>query len=51
MPQYSAQNYLTAHKKILHRYEKDYRDYVAKLQAHYPRHSHTLLTLSTCEGV
>jgi len=51
MPAYRTDNELTPHGKILHRYEQDYRDYVAKLKADYPRHSHALLTLSKCEGV
>ena len=46
----STDNELTIRKKILDRYEQDYRDYVAKLLAHYPRHSRAMLTLSKYNG-
>ena len=46
----STANELTTRKKILDRYEQDYREYVAKLLAHHPRHSHAMLTLSKYNG-
>jgi len=46
----STANELTTRKKILDRYELDYRDYVAKLMAHYPWHARAMLALSKYNG-